>query len=135
MMRTRCVALVTALLLCAPFGMCKEKRILDTVKGREVLIQRDRWGVPHIYGQSIAAVAFGNGYAQAEDHLDGMLRLYLKARGERSRVEGPSAVEQDLIERRLMHREIVERTWNAVPQASRDCYQAFADGINRYIET
>ncbi len=135
MMRMRGIALVAALLLYTPFGICEQKPILDAVKGREVLIQRDRWGVPHIYGQSIAAVAFGNGYAQAEDHLDGMLRLYLKARGERSRVEGPSAVEQDLIERRLMHREIVERTWNAVPQASRDCYQAFADGINRYIET
>ena len=67
------------LLLSAPLGVCAEKGILGTVKTGEVLIQRDRWGVPHIYGQSMTAVAFGAGYAQVEDHLDGMLRLYLKA--------------------------------------------------------
>ena len=43
-----------------------EKRTLDTVKSGEVLIERDHWGVPHIYGQSMPAVAFGAGYAQAE---------------------------------------------------------------------
>jgi acyl-homoserine lactone acylase PvdQ len=127
----RCLALIAVLVPC--FGV--EKRILDTVKPDEVLIQRDRWGVPHIYGQSAPAVAFGAGYAQAEDHLDGMLRLFLKARGELSRVEGESALKDDLIERRLMHREITERTWKTVPPTSRDYYQAFADGINRYMET
>jgi acyl-homoserine lactone acylase PvdQ len=112
-----------------------QKRTLDSVKPGEVLIQRDRWGVPHIYGQSMQAVAFGDGYVQAEDHLDPMLRLFLMARGELSRVEGASAAAADLTERTFMHREITERTWSAVPQATRDYYQAFADGINRYMET
>ena len=129
------VLFVALLLLYTPFGVGAEKPILDTVRPGEVLIQRDRWGVPHIYGQSMPAVAFGAGYAQAEDHLDGLMRLFLKARGELSRVEGPSALAEDKIQRTLMHREIVERTWNAVPQPSRDYYQAFAEGINRYIET
>jgi acyl-homoserine lactone acylase PvdQ len=133
MKRYPSVAPVAVFLLCTAFAA--EKRTLDTVKTGEVLIQRDRWGVPHIYGQSMPALAFGAGYAQAEDHLDPMLRLFLKARGELSRVEGPSALANDLIERTLMHREIAARTWNAVPQSSRDYYQAFAAGINRYIET
>jgi acyl-homoserine lactone acylase PvdQ len=123
------------ILYLAPLGLGAEKPLLDTVKPGEALIQRDRWGVPHIYGKSTAAVAFGAGYAQAEDHLDGMLRLFLVARGESSRVDGQSALREDRIERMLMHREIVERTWNAVPQATRDYYQAFANGINRYIDT
>ena len=126
-------AFVAILLLGTSFAA--EKRTLDTVKAGEVLIERDRWGVPHIYGQSMPAVAFGAGYAQAEDHLDPMLRLFLNARGELGRVEGPSALQDDLFNRNLMHREIIERTWNAVPQSSRDYYQAFADGINRYIQT
>jgi acyl-homoserine lactone acylase PvdQ len=112
-----------------------EQPTLASVRPREVLIERDRWGIPHIYGQTMTAVAFGAGYVQAEDHLEGMLRLYLVARGESSRVEGPSALADDVIERTLMHREIVEQTWSAVPQSSRDYYQAFADGINRYMET
>ena len=134
-MTKRYSAFVAVLLLCTPRAVGAEKRILDTVKTHEVLIQRDRFGVPHIYGQSMPAVAFGAGYAQAEDHLDGMLRLFLTARGELSRVEGKPALADDVIERTLMHREIVERTWNAVPQSTRDYYQAFADGINRYMET
>lgn len=126
---------LTALLLASPFAVRAQKPILDTVKTGEVLIERDRWGVPHIYGQSQPAVAFGAGYVQAEDHLDGMLRLFLMARGELSRLDGAKALADDVIERTLMHREIVERTWNQVPQASRDYYQAFADGINRFIAT
>lgn len=127
--------IAVVLLLLTPFGLGAQKRILDTVKSGEVLIERDHWGVPHIYGQSMTAVAFGAGYAQAEDHLDPMLRLFLKARGELSRVEGPSDLTDNVIERTLMHHEITERTWSAVPQASRDYYQAFVDGINRYVET
>jgi acyl-homoserine-lactone acylase len=129
----RYFAPVAVLLIATSFAA--EKRTLDTVKPGEILIERDRWGVPHIYGQSMPAVAFGAGYAQAEDHLDPMLRLYLTARGELSRVEGPSALGDDVIERTLMHREMVERTWKDVPQSSRDFYQGFADGINRFIET
>ena len=64
-----------------------------------------------------------------------MLRLFLTARGELSRVEGQSALGEDVIQQTLMHRELVERTWKEVPQSSRDFYQAFAGGINRYIET
>ena len=127
--------LVALWLLCAPFVVAAQKQILSTVKSGEIRIERDRWGVPHIYGQSIPAVEFGNGYAQAEDHLEAMLRLFLRARGELGRLEGPPAVPDDIIQRALMNRENVARTWGAVPQSSRDCYQAFADGINRYIET
>jgi acyl-homoserine-lactone acylase len=101
----------------------------------EVTILRDRSGVPHIYGNSARAVAFGAGYAQSEDHLERMLRLFLKARGELSKVEGQPALQQDFIQRMLLIGEIVDATWKDVPQSSKDFYQAFADGINRYIET
>ena len=63
-MLMRCIALATLLQIYTPSGVCAEKRILDTVKTGEVLIERDRWGIPHIYGQSLPAVAFGAGYAQ-----------------------------------------------------------------------
>src|SRR5579859_174925 len=34
---------------------------------QSVTIQRDEWGVPHIYGPTDAATSFGLAYAQAED--------------------------------------------------------------------
>ncbi len=133
--RLSVVTVAFAAVLLSHTSIGAENRTLDIVKTGEVLIERDRWGVPHIYGQSLPAVLFGAGYAQAEDHLDPMLRLYLKARGELSRVEGQSSLADDVIERALMHRELVERTWSGVPQSSREYYQAFADGINRYMDT
>ncbi|MBI2952258.1 penicillin acylase family protein, partial [bacterium] len=49
--------------------------------GPTVTIYRDSYGVPHVYGDSEAAAAFGVGYAQAEDRLDALLLNYLKAEG------------------------------------------------------
>jgi acyl-homoserine lactone acylase PvdQ len=39
-----------------------------------VTIYRDNYGVPHIVGDTEEATFFGYGYAQAEDHLEGMMR-------------------------------------------------------------
>ena len=122
-------------LAAAALSVAARAGTLDSVKPGEVLIHRDKWGVPHIYGGSATAVAFGFGYAQAEDHLDAMLKLFLRARGEISRLEGESAVSQDLTERTLLVPEIIDQTWPRVPQSSKDYYQAFADGINRYLAT
>lgn len=126
----------TELLLCAALVFAAQNSTpAQVVKDGDVLIQRDRWGVPHIYGNSSRAVAFGSGYVQAEDHLDRMLRLFLKARGELAKVEGQSALTQDFISRMLLIPEIVQATWDRVPQSSKDFYQSFAGGINRYMET
>ena len=34
---------------------------------KQVVIHRDEWGVPHIRGESDAAVVFGSAWAQSED--------------------------------------------------------------------
>lgn len=121
-----CAALVFSAHIATPAQVAKDG---------EVLIRRDRWGVPHVYGNSSRAVAFGSGYVQAEDHLDRMLRLFLRARGELAKVEGQSALTQDFLSRMLLISEIVEATWDRVPQSSKDFYQSFADGINHYMDT
>jgi len=49
----------------------------------DVTIVRDaRWGVPHIYGETDAAMAFGAGYASAEDRLPIMEALRALGRAE-----------------------------------------------------
>ena len=58
-------------------------------------ILRDAYGVPHIYGRTDVDVAFGFGYAQAEDHLIAMLKNFRQARGRLAEVEGASALELD----------------------------------------
>jgi acyl-homoserine-lactone acylase len=46
------------------------------------------FGEPHITGETEAAVAFGFGYAQAEDHAAEMARRFLAARGEAAKYLG-----------------------------------------------
>ena len=52
-------------------------------------ILRDGFGIPHIYGETDADVAFGLGYAQAQDHLIPMLLSYRMAKGEAAEILGP----------------------------------------------
>ena len=39
-------------------------------QAQQVIIIRDNWGVPHVYGNTDADAVFGFAYAQAEDAFD-----------------------------------------------------------------
>ncbi|MGB3055985.1 MAG: penicillin acylase family protein, partial [Acidimicrobiales bacterium] len=51
----------------------------------EATIRRASGGVPHISGDSIADVAFGQGYATGEDHTCDLADQVVKIKGERSK--------------------------------------------------
>ena len=42
----------------------------DPVRVRNVRIERDKWGVPHILGKTDADAAYGLGFAQSEDDFE-----------------------------------------------------------------
>ena len=48
----------------------------------QVTIRRTEYGVPHVLAQNERALGFGLAYAQAEDHMESIMELILKARGE-----------------------------------------------------
>src|SRR5579862_5194791 len=62
----------------------------------DVVIYRDGHDVPHIYGDSDAAAAFGAGYAQAEDRLFLMYVLRHYGAGTLSSFIGPSCVDEQM---------------------------------------
>lgn len=53
----------------------------DALAGK-VKIHRDTWGVPHLYGDTDAATAFGLAYAHAEDDFALLQGVFFAARGE-----------------------------------------------------
>ena len=69
--------------------------LIYQIEGKEIKIYRDRWGVPHIYADTAADVAYGLGYAQAEDRLEAVLKNYLTATGRMSEVFGPDYIDSD----------------------------------------
>ncbi|MDE2888653.1 MAG: penicillin acylase family protein [Gemmatimonadota bacterium] len=97
-------------------------------------ILRDRFGVPHIYGKQDVDVAFGFGYAQAQDHLIPMLLNYRAAAGTVSEVLGAGHVDSD--ERALLWRirSVAVAGYGALSPEIRDLIGAFTDGVNHYID-
>ena len=55
-------------------------------------IRRTRYGVPHITGDNLQSVAFGSGYAYAQDNACILADQILKVRSERSKYFGPDKV-------------------------------------------
>jgi acyl-homoserine lactone acylase PvdQ len=63
-------------------------KVVRTERPRSGLrILRDRWGVPHVYGRTRAAVEFGAGYATAEDRF--VLMELLRGPGRLAALDAP----------------------------------------------
>ena len=77
----RCVAVVAlAAAVAAGVGYRSPRLSAAAVPVKNEILW-DKYGVPHVYGTSTAAVFYGYGYAQAQSHADEILRLYGEARG------------------------------------------------------
>ncbi len=120
------VKIVTALLI-----------VITTVTAQpseqKVTVHRDGWGVPHIYGDSDRAVAFGFGYAQAEDRLEALLENYLTATGRRAAAFGPSEVDTDFAQHLWGHAEAARHAAPSQPPDTVDLLGAFAAGVRQYL--
>jgi len=100
---------------------------------REVTIHRDRWGVPHIFAESLADGAYGLGYVQAEDRLGDLYANYRRAAGRLAEVEGPGAVEGDWAERLAGHEVVCRRRYPELPAEVRAACESFQDGVRAYL--
>lgn len=98
-----------------------------------VTIYRDEWGTPHIYAPDARAMAFGFGYAQAEDHLERMLLAYRVAKGRASEIMGESYAESDEFAIIMGHADVARNTWPLVDSLTRDLCEGFAIGVNTWM--
>ncbi len=97
-------------------------------------IVRDTYGVPHIFGKTDPDVAFGFGYAQAEDHLIGMLLNYRSAQGRASEILGEAFLEADCKALLWRIHSVAGERYGSIPEPVRAFLGAFAEGVNHYIE-
>jgi len=81
-----------------------------------VRIQRDTFGVPHVIGPRDVDVAFGFGFAHAEDDFSTIQQVALAVRGQLAAIEGPKAAvpgdRSDLIWRKYLPFDKVPQLWN-----------------------
>lgn len=92
----------------------------------------DRYGVPHVYGRSTAAVFYGYGHAQARSHGDEILRLYGEARGRGAEYWGAKYEETTVWVLRNGIPARARAWYEAQDPAFRTYLDAFARGINDY---
>ncbi len=104
----------------------------------EVTIRRTAHGVPHITGKDMGSVAYGNGYAFAQDHVCILADQILKVRGERARFmgmgPGSTYAGSDFAYRSLgLHARATER-FSTQPATLQAMLKGYAAGFNRYLE-
>src|SRR5688572_12200667 len=103
----------------------------DDLSGR-VEIRRTAYGVPHIKAQDLRAAYYALAWLQLEDHGPRVALGILRARGEMGKVFGRDSMESDFLEQRS--RQLAVEKYATLDPETRDAYEGFAAGVNRYIE-
>ncbi|WP_299289493.1 penicillin acylase family protein [uncultured Mucilaginibacter sp.] len=129
--------LLVALLLLPLFSIAQKftpKEIARfQAEAKSVIIIRDNWGVPHIYGKTDANVVFGLMYAQCEENFKGIERNYLYQLGKQAEVNGESSLYTD-VQLQLIadSADAIKDYQNSEPKFKK-LLNAFADGLNYYL--
>ncbi|MFM7193342.1 MAG: penicillin acylase family protein [Bacteroidota bacterium] len=100
-----------------------------------VTIIRDRYGVPHIYGNTDADSVFGMLYAQCEDGFERVEMNYLTALGRVAEVKGEAWIWQDLRARMVLDADKAREQYRTAPANLKKLLDAFAAGINYFLHT
>ncbi|HVR30600.1 MAG TPA: penicillin acylase family protein, partial [Thermoanaerobaculia bacterium] len=99
----------------------------------QVVIHRDEWGVPHVYGRTDAAVAFGSAWAQCEDHVWQLEDTYVQALGRYAELVGEDGLRGDLEVAAFELVESSRRDFTQLPPEIQRIAEAFAAGYNFYL--
>src|SRR5580692_3411742 len=101
---------------------------------KEVTVERDNWGVPHIRASSLQDAVEAQGYVMAQDRLWQLDLMRRASRGQLSEIVGPLALKSDKQFRTFGFSRAAERDFAAMDKDSRALIEAYARGVNDFIE-
>ena len=100
----------------------------------EVTVVRDDRGVPDIYADTLGDLMRAQGYVHAQDRFFEMdLRRHITA-GRLSEMVGEPGLETDKVIRTMGWRRVAEAELPMLRPSTRQALQAYADGVNAWIE-
>ena len=109
--------------------------LLSQIVPDSIDIVRDKWGVPHIFAQTDAEVAYGFAWATAEDDFETMQGQMLPIRGLMGQVYGKEGAVGDVAVHLLALHELVEKRYEKdLSEDFRKVVEAYAEGVNAYAE-
>ncbi len=98
-----------------------------------VTIQRDEFGVPHIFAENEHDLFFAQGYVHAQDRLWQMDVSRRAGQGRLSEVFGSSTLKFDRLFRTIGMARIAQKLEENLHPESRRVLQAYSDGVNAFI--
>ncbi|MCS7254901.1 MAG: penicillin acylase family protein, partial [Armatimonadota bacterium] len=96
-------------------------------------IIRDKFGIPHIFADNLNDALAAQGYSQAQDRLEALLRNYKIAMGQMAELEGESWLEDDFRKHLIAIPKKSEKLAEQLSTPVREALTAFAEGINRFM--
>ncbi len=100
-----------------------------------VTVQRDEFGVPHIFAQNEHDLFFAQGYVHAQDRLWQMDVSRRAGQGRLSEVFGSSTLRFDRLFRTVGMGKIAEKLEHNLHDESRFVLQSYSDGVNAFINS
>lgn len=99
----------------------------------EVTVQRDRWGVPHIYAANSHDLFMAQGYIHAQDRFWQMDFWRHIGSGRLAEMFGSSQIATDKYLRTMGWARIAQQEITQVNAEMKGYLQAYADGVNAYL--
>src|SRR5580658_5482571 len=99
-----------------------------------VTVRRDAHGVPHIDASTQDDLFVAQGYVTAQDRLWQMDAFRRNSEGELAEVMGSALVKHDETQRVLGIGRVAQRIYDHLPAKDRSCVDAYARGVNLYID-
>src|SRR5438128_498664 len=100
-----------------------------------VTVRRDERGIPYIEAANEEDLYFAQGYVAASDRLWQMDLLRRTARGELSEIFGRATLEEDKRHRTFGFAALAEQMVSRLSQPARAPVEAYARGVNAFIES
>jgi len=100
----------------------------------EVDIHWDTFGIPHIYASSKNDLYHALGYVHAQDRLWQMTLSQMAAEGRLAEFLGKDLLAYDKLQRTIGFWRIAQRLEAELADSTRKHLQAYADGVNAYVE-
>ena len=100
----------------------------------EVTIYRDQFGTPHVFATTAEGACFGNGYAQAADRLEELLKQYRRCTGTMSEAFGAEFLHDDYRQRLWQHAAVSKEKYPTIGAKSASLIEAYQAGVKLYMK-
>jgi len=115
-------------------GLPQVDGTVETGVSEEVEIYRDDYGVPHVLAAEGEDLFFAQGYLHAQDRLWQMDMSRRGVSGQLSEILGEEMLDTDRFSLTVGFKRAAEKSLEVISPESRDMLEAYARGVNTYLE-